>query len=312
MALPLAPAPHDRTRSLGPALFGALGLLAGVWWVSHRAEPVAPAPRDAEVDAPSPEAVEVAVRVDASVAEVVAPAVACDPPCAAGSFCREGVCHPFAEVQCEGRAACDGPSGRECYDAVSPCDTGYAMTPCQSPGRRECRDGGVVCIPTGRTAGGCSPPNGGVCDMAAQCRCPPERPSSCADWWAQPGQRVCVDMTTDDSHCGGCDRICDASGSARAVCREGRCVCPQGTVACDEMGDRALYVRCRTRCETPSVDSGTRDGSVTDDEALDAGTGSGDGGDADAGGRAPTDAVIDAGRRDDRSDDDAGRSTADG
>jgi hypothetical protein len=43
------------------------------------------------------------------------------------------------------------------------------------------------------------------------------------------GER-CVDVRSDEEHCGDCDTACSGS----EVCDDGTCVCPQGTAACDD------------------------------------------------------------------------------
>ena len=58
------------------------------------------------------------------------------------------------------------------------------------------------------------------CDDAGNCSCPASL-VACGS--------VCVDLSSDEAHCGECREACDDG----AVCKSGTCQCPQGKTECD-------------------------------------------------------------------------------
>ncbi|MDX9724466.1 MAG: SUMF1/EgtB/PvdO family nonheme iron enzyme [Myxococcota bacterium] len=110
----------------------------------------------------------------------------CGVQCAAGELCRLGRCVPACSD--ERLVSCDG----RCVDArVEPSCCGASVA-------ERGAGAGRVCVPPQ------------VCNGRGECA------EQCADGWARCGDR-CVDLNTDEAHCGACGQACDG------VCQAGRC-----------------------------------------------------------------------------------------
>jgi hypothetical protein len=152
-------------------------------------------------------------------------ATSCDDPCVAcniaGSF---GTCSPVRSGTedadcgdprcsgCDGNGRCARMAGASC--GAPTCGTGANRNAVVSP---TCNAQGA-CIQSPRAC-----PGGEVC-RAAACGCPPERGTRC--------DGVCVDLQSNNAHCGECGNSCNAF-----MCVDGGCVpppCPMGQIRCGD------------------------------------------------------------------------------
>jgi hypothetical protein len=183
----------------------------------------------------------------------------CGNRCGTGQACAGGQCQgggggcPGGQVSCGG--GCVDPRSDEAH-------CGGCGTACQGDltclnGQCGCAAGtrcGTECVDTQSNAqhcGGC----GNACQGALTCisgQCGCAAGTTC-------GNR-CVDTQTDDAHCGSCGNGCTSgkrcqggqcvdqpectsqaqcggSGSNHLVCRNGRCLCPQGQGLCHRFPD---------------------------------------------------------------------------
>jgi len=175
-------------------------------------------------------------RDPASYATDPANCGACGNACATGATCVAGTCEcPAGEEVCAG--ACVDPAtyatdpancgacGNACgvgTCAAGVCDCG-AFIACPAPLPR-CVDGLEDPRNCGTDAaaacGNVCPLTNDVCD-AGTCTCPATLPDTCGS--------TCVDLASDESHCGACPTTC-ATG---ATCTSGVCQCPTGQSVCD-------------------------------------------------------------------------------
>jgi hypothetical protein len=150
--------------------------------------------------------------------------VVCEPACAAGQLCADGVCCDVGRSNCSG--ACRdllrdknhcGGCGRRCEDHQR-CVGGA----CCADGSDVC-DGACTDLETSTThCGAC----GHRCGTGERCM----------DGVCCPAGRIlcmgeCVDPETDRRHCGGCREEC----ASRDTCESGACVCDSsGSGGCDD------------------------------------------------------------------------------
>lgn len=143
------------------------------------------------------------------------------------------VCDPNEKVNCGdcGRAVQAGEkccgcwptklgTNINCSDCGDPCEDGrtcidhgsYHKCECP-PGTRECKSGGPCC------------PNSRDCANGVCC---PTGTKECSG--------ACVNLNTNTSHCGGCNRPCPQGAS----CINGQCQCPPNQIACNYPNARCL------------------------------------------------------------------------
>jgi hypothetical protein len=182
----------------------------------------------------------------------------CDPPSGQCIYAPESEGTPcggdedpcFGVGVCDGQGSCSGepvicdaPTG-PCFEVDGTCDpaTGVctyaprtAGSPCSDGGECIC-DGEGACVP-GPTCSSDNPCEAVTCDgagcvyalLADGSSCGPRAADRCCDG-------TCVDISTDDAHCGGCFTACDASQSCESIAAttmcptnpsdtSGRCTC---------------------------------------------------------------------------------------
>ena len=163
---------------------------------------------------------------------------ACDRPLQPGEKCCRPQCTPTKLGTPDNCADCGHQckNGRSCVNGDCRCPTGSrnccATPPCTNPccpDGRDCCNG--QCCPEGyRCCGGhCCPAVADCCN--GQC-CPAGAPACCGG--------TCVDTGSNVQHCGACNNPCRGGTSCvgnvcttySTECKNGKCVCPNGTHLC--------------------------------------------------------------------------------
>ena len=163
---------------------------------------------------------------------------ACGTECADGATCVDGQCQACPE----GTTLCEGWFGSECVALDNdPENCGACDNECDDDLRcfdgtceLECDDGLTFCVEVlacidldanrdhcGQCGEACPVETDTVC-AAGACVCQDAGLTVCGD--------QCVDTTTDEAHCGGCDTLC----GPYAACIDGQCVCPDGVTTCGD------------------------------------------------------------------------------
>lgn len=204
-------------------------------------EPPAAAPGDTDLDAdgeggaPLPDAsVEAAPDGEAAAsacdtsAQCAPPEVICDQgdcvECVSDNNCA-GTSRPRCEatrrrcVACVGPGDCAAPRG--ICDASGRCVECAGDADCAGASRPRCDVSAGRCVEC-LAAGDCELP-GATC-VNGRCGCGGADPAICDD--------RCVDLASDDDHCGRCDEACPAGSS----CHGGECACAPGVVVCELRG----------------------------------------------------------------------------